>query len=232
MSNKQQQIAVLYLSEHGGQIAKRISTNLPDCHPVNLRGSFIAEFKNVWQDYGSIICVMATGIVVRAVAPLIRDKTEDPGIVVVDESARWAVSLLSGHVGGANRLAERVAECLGNTAVITTASDNLGLTSVDLWLAKNQLLSGKRDILTKKSAQLNRDKQLSCFVDMAFSGELPQDFLAVTAPAEADIIITHDETMEACYSDSLIAYPKTLFLGWVAIEIRLPMRSITVLQKC
>ena len=66
---------------------------------------------------------MSTGIVVRVIAPLIRSKTQDPAVVVVDDLGKNAVSLLSGHIGGANELTRRIAPIIGATPVITTATD-------------------------------------------------------------------------------------------------------------
>lgn len=70
-----------------------------------------------------LVCIMATGIVVRLLGPHLRGKEHDPAVVVVDEAGRFAISLLSGHLGGANELATEVAEMLGGQAVITTATD-------------------------------------------------------------------------------------------------------------
>jgi cobalt-precorrin 5A hydrolase len=78
---------------------------------------------------------MASGIVVRMIAPLLEGKDQDPAIVVMDDAGRFAVSLLSGHLGGANRLAEQCALASGATAVITTATDVHELPSFDM-LAK------------------------------------------------------------------------------------------------
>jgi cobalt-precorrin 5A hydrolase/precorrin-3B C17-methyltransferase len=77
------------------------------------------------------VLFLATGAAVRLIAPLLRDKREDPGVVCVDDAGRWAVALAGGHGGGANAVAERVAAALGATAVITTASDAAGLPALD-----------------------------------------------------------------------------------------------------
>jgi len=84
-----------------------------------LRG-FIEE---AFPRYEGLIFIMATGIVVRVIAPLIKGKDVDPAVVVMDEAGRFAVSLLSGHLGGANELAREVAGLIGATPVITTATD-------------------------------------------------------------------------------------------------------------
>jgi cobalt-precorrin 5A hydrolase len=92
-------------------------------------GPAVAEQFSVCRAH---IFFMATGIVVRTIAPLLAHKTIDPAVVVVDDRASWAISLVSGHLGGANQLATAVAERLGARAVITTATDVNHKPSVDL----------------------------------------------------------------------------------------------------
>ncbi|WP_328367045.1 precorrin-3B C(17)-methyltransferase [Streptomyces sp. NBC_00445] len=78
-----------------------------------------------------LVCFLATGAVVRLVAPLLSDKRADPGVVCVDEGGRFAVSLVGGHEGGANELAVEVGELLGARPVVTTATDAVGLPGLD-----------------------------------------------------------------------------------------------------
>ncbi|MEU3092741.1 precorrin-3B C(17)-methyltransferase [Streptomyces massasporeus] len=78
-----------------------------------------------------LVCFLATGAVVRLVAPLLSGKTEDPGVVCVDEGGRFAVSLLGGHAGGANELAREVGDLLGAEPVVTTATDAVDLAGLD-----------------------------------------------------------------------------------------------------
>ncbi|MEU9758267.1 precorrin-3B C(17)-methyltransferase [Streptomyces sp. NPDC047987] len=79
-----------------------------------------------------LVCFLATGAVVRLLAPLLSDKSADPGVVCVDEAGRHAVALLGGHAGGANALAEAVGEVLGAAPVVTTATDAAGLPGLDM----------------------------------------------------------------------------------------------------
>lgn len=85
-----------------------------------------------WAAFGGHVLFAAAGIVVRALVGLIQDKASDPAVVVCDPAGRYAVSLLAGHLGGANALAGRVAAALGGQAVITTATDQAGLPSLEL----------------------------------------------------------------------------------------------------
>jgi len=87
---------------------------------------------DAFRRHSAMICIMASGIVVRELAPLLRSKHTDPAVVVLDEQGRNAISLLSGHKGGANFLAQRIAHLLGGRAVLTTASDGQQLPPLDL----------------------------------------------------------------------------------------------------
>ncbi len=83
--------------------------------------------------------IMSTGIVVRSIAPLIKNKTVDPAIVVMDDTGRFVISLLSGHIGGANALAQKVAAVSGATPVITTATDVNNKPAIDVIAMENRL---------------------------------------------------------------------------------------------
>ena len=94
-------------------------------------GEFTKTLEDNWKKFEGHIFIMATGIVVRKIAKLLDSKTSDPAIVVCDQKGNYAVSLLSGHIGGANRLAKFAAEILGGQAVVTTATDVQNLMAFD-----------------------------------------------------------------------------------------------------
>jgi cobalt-precorrin 5A hydrolase/precorrin-3B C17-methyltransferase len=94
-------------------------------------GPIVPALRRSWPDLDGAVFFLASGATVRLVAPLLADKATDPGVVCVDEALRFAVALAGGHGGGANQLAELVAETLGCTPVITTASDSTGTTPLD-----------------------------------------------------------------------------------------------------
>jgi len=93
----------------------------------------VRDLALAWAECDVLVVFLATGATVRLLAPLLQDKATDPGVVCVDEARRFAVALLGGHGGGANDLAQQVADVLGAEAVITTATDAVGLPGLDTW---------------------------------------------------------------------------------------------------
>ena len=91
-------------------------------------GDFV---KETYSMVDALVAVMATGITIRAVAPLLESKLTDPAVVGVDARGKFVISLLSGHFGGANELSRTIAKGIGATPVITTASDVMGKMSAD-----------------------------------------------------------------------------------------------------
>jgi len=113
--------AVILISEAGKSVAERIGGD-------RIERSSVAER---WHDYEAFVFVGAMGICVRTISPLLNDKHTDPAVVCVDATGRFAIPVVSGHVGGANELAERIGHDIGATAVVTTLSDRLELWQLD-----------------------------------------------------------------------------------------------------
>jgi len=124
-------------------------------------GPLTGFLPRVWEQFEAIVAVMALGIVVRLVGPLASDKARDPAVVVVDDSARFAIAVLGGHRAGANRLAEEVARCLGARAVVTTASDANGLPAVDLIGRGEGWIIEKAENLTRVAAAVVRGEAIA-----------------------------------------------------------------------
>jgi cobalt-precorrin 5A hydrolase len=119
-------------------------------------GDFI---KDTYSTVDALVAVMATGIVIRSVAPLLESKLTDPAVVGVDATGKFVISLLSGHYGGANELARTIAKGIGGTPVITTASDVTGKMSVDE-IAKNLHLAiqNPESLVAVNAAIVNGDR--------------------------------------------------------------------------
>ncbi len=144
-------IKILALTAKGAALARRLSHGLPGaspCLPQAQAGEpgdlvfpkLAQAFQEAFAGNVNLVCVMAAGIVVRGIAPYLQGKDTDPAVVVVDEAGQFAVSLLSGHLGGANDLARRVAKLLGGTPVITTATDVQGLPALDVLAGEHGLI--------------------------------------------------------------------------------------------
>ena len=140
--------AVISLTENGNRISDKISEKL-DCERYSFKkypsgNSVIFESLSeitgdIFNKYDGIIFICAVGIAVRCIAPHIKSKQCDPAVIAVDENGKFAVSVLSGHIGGANRLAEIVSDITGAVAVVTTATDTGKNFSPDSFAKANGL---------------------------------------------------------------------------------------------
>lgn len=130
-------IHLISFTDRGQALAEALSRELDGravrCGSGNLDGWTREKF----QPGNALVFVGAVGVAVRAIAPYVKSKTTDPAVVAVDETGKFAIPLLSGHLGGANDLAREIAAVCGAVPVITTATDLHGLFAVDQW-AKQQ----------------------------------------------------------------------------------------------
>ncbi|MEU5754978.1 precorrin-3B C(17)-methyltransferase [Streptomyces sp. NPDC047829] len=123
-------IGLISATAAGAAARDRLAAAWPDRTRV-YEGPVADAVRTAFAECERLVCFLATGAVVRLVAPLLDDKRTDPGIVCVDEGGRFAVSLVGGHGGGANDLAVAVAGVLGAEPVVTTATDAVGLPGLD-----------------------------------------------------------------------------------------------------
>ncbi|MCW3815247.1 precorrin-3B C(17)-methyltransferase [Micromonospora sp. DR5-3] len=115
--------------------------------------------RAAWAECDAVVAFLATGAVVRILAPLLGDKRTDPAVVVVDEAARHAVALLGGHAGGANALAAQVGALLDARPVVTTATDAVGLPGLDTlgWPVEGAVAAVSRALLDGEPVRLVAD---------------------------------------------------------------------------
>ena len=133
-------VVLVAITKHGAQQTAELARQLPQAsvcvaekfatlmvglpNPVRAySGAFRDEIATLFTEFDQVVFFVSLGAVVRLIAPHLKSKDEDPGVLVVDDAAQFVIPVLSGHVGGANAMAEQVAALLGATAVLTTASD-------------------------------------------------------------------------------------------------------------
>jgi len=154
-------VAIAVIREEGLDIARKLHQTEPDWHlwgpkiTEPQKSEFVFEprfkdwLKNHFDQYDGFVCFMAAGIVVRALSPLVKDKTTDPGVVVCDEFGRQAISLLGGHEGGANNLAYQVGNAIGAIPVITTGTEALKEYVLGIGCRKNASYESLHTLATK-----------------------------------------------------------------------------------
>ena len=201
-------IKIFYITKQGGSLANRLRGLFPHAEIERFSAQGV---ERAWNSCRSLIFIMAAGIVVRTIAPLIKDKRTDPAIVVLDEKGRFAVSLLSGHLGGANKITKRIADFLEAEAVITTSSDVNNLPSIDLWARDNNLAIGNWKVLPHIQTRLIDEGRLNIHLD-DIDMELPGCFIQLPDPQLADIIITNKQSVKEAPS-VLYLHPKNLIVG-------------------
>jgi len=202
--------AIIAITAGGKKLAGKVKEQLPDSFIDTRKISIFEKIEDLWgQRIDAIICIMATGIVVRAIGKLCFDKTRDPCVLVLDEKGQFVISLLSGHLGGGNALSRILADNIGAQAIITTASDVTGHTAIDLWAKKNSLVVDDKQKLTEKSAKLVNNGNIQIYTECEFES-IPRDFNVVTLPEKADIIVSDCVFSR---SDALILRPCSLAVG-------------------
>ena len=137
----------------------------PDFPAKSHQGSLRSLTARLWETYRGLVFISAVGIAVRVIAPLLKDKQTDPAVVVVDELGQYAVSLLSGHWGGANELAKTVADVLGAAPVITTATDGRGMMGLDVFARRLGLTPEPFAGIKEANAALVRGEQVTIWCE-------------------------------------------------------------------
>lgn len=155
-------IGVISVTKKGDILAEKLKENL-NCR-VFLKSKEDKDLKSVtkefMQELEGVIFISSTGIAVRLIAPYLKSKAKDPAIVVVDVNNNFTISLVSGHLGGANRLTSKVAKILNNTEVITTATDKMNIVAPDMIAKENDLVIDNLKICKDVAALLVNGKKV------------------------------------------------------------------------
>ena len=174
--------AILTLSLPSVRLGRELHSKLPESHlylpdrfqlPEDHAQQGIHHFQislrqvlqNAFHQYEAMVCIMASGIVMRELASVLKNKHSDPAVVVMDSNGRYAVSMLSGHEGGANHLAQELAEITGGHAVITTASDTQDMPALDEIARLRGWIMHPRSRLAPVMAALVNDEPVALIQD-------------------------------------------------------------------
>ena len=145
--------------------------------PDSIQISTSAWAGEKFSDSDALIFIGATGIAVRSIAPYVASKKSDPAVLVVDECGKFVISLLSGHLGGANELALKTAEILEAIPVVTTATDLHHRFAVDVFAKKNNCNIFNMKAAKEVSATLLAGKKVGFYSEFPTDGELPEGLI-------------------------------------------------------
>ncbi len=129
--------------------------------------------KYAFDTCEAIIFIGAVGIAVRAIAPFVKSKQSDPAVLVIDETAKYVIPVLSGHIGGANDLALSLSHILSAQAIITTATDCNDRFAVDTWALKNGCHIANIENVKHISAAILKGEKVGLYSDFPIEGDLP-----------------------------------------------------------
>ncbi len=146
-------------------VKSRHMTQDPDPAVEIIHESLFQWTGAVFSDTDALVFVGASGIAVRAIAPYVADKRRDPAVLVLDEGRQFVISLLSGHLGGANEITQLLADALGAVPVITTATDVRDRFAVDVFAKNNHLWISDMKLAKEVSARLLREEEICITVD-------------------------------------------------------------------
>jgi len=217
-------IAIWALTATGATLGRKMQAHFPgsrlfvgrraggaqgDVDRFERLGDTLPRYFNRYEGH---VFIMATGIVVRSVAHLLRHKTEDPAVVVMDECGHHAISLLSGHLGGANALAQRIGEGIGARPVITTATDLQNVPAIDLLAQERNLAIENPEAIRHVSMALLEGRSISLNDPLGrLAGALPAKYLRSDAGTGPGIWI--DDIRVDLPAEILILRPASLFIG-------------------
>lgn len=205
-------ISVVSVTKKGDSLAYLIKENI-ECNVINSSIFKESNLENItekcFKESEFIIFISSTGIAVRAISKFIEDKKVDPGVIVVDVCNNFTISLISGHLGGANYMTEKISKILNNTPVITTATDNLKIKAPDILAKENNLIIDDFNMAKRIASRLVNNKKVYFFDDRNIL-KAPKGYLNTTKIKENTVVITNKVLKD---KDILILLRRDIILG-------------------
>lgn len=211
-------MAILSFTPGGKDLGERLSDLLSknndsvwDITAIHRPIPMDAWMKEHFETLDALVFIGAMGIIVRSMSPYLRGKTSDPAVVVLDEKGTFAISVLSGHLGGANALTAEISNLINATPVITTASDVRGKLAIDVFAKNNHLTIASMKQAKKCAAAIVAEEKVSITCDMEISGKIPPELSAMSEGACFHVYVTPKIMKEEEHTLHLI--PKAYVLG-------------------
>ncbi len=195
-----------------------LSSKIWETGASKIEGSFKAFVGKLFKSYDYLIFIMATGIVVRSISPYIEDKTKDPAILVLDEKGKNVISLLSGHVGGANEMTLKISSLIHANPVITTATDVNEKGALDLILKKiDGVVENFKETVKYINSLLVENKKVGIYMEEPFDiddrGFIKVESLHNLQDLEALVYITNKKEIKANFKNVVKVVPRNLILS-------------------
>lgn len=198
-------IALTAFTERGRELASKLAASLGGY--VREKDQPLADWtKESFASCDALVFVGAVGIAVRSIAPYISSKANDPAVICMDEGGHWAIPILSGHLGGANALAQKIAALTGGEAVITTATDLNGLFAVDLWAKAQNMAVLQPERIKNISAKILRGESITIDCPYPITGTAPE---LVQCGRPGEVLVSY----RICDTEALQLVPRVLTLG-------------------
>jgi len=223
-------IAVLAITKNGIEIGLKLKEHFSDFKifaPIKFSNddekiqwyedSTTQKIVNLFKNNDGIICLFSLGAVIRLLAPHIKDKKTDPAVIVIDDNANFVISVLSGHLGGANELSNEIAEKMGSTPVITTAADVNKTIAVDLVGREFGWKIDDDSNVTRISAFMVNKEKIGIFQNIGkkewWKGKLPENisfFSKIEDLKDSDskgyLVITNDQIDDESVLKNSVVY--------------------------
>lgn len=218
---------IVSFTEHGAVLAQKLKNGLgaqsilcdawlkksgaePPEGVEPLKGALREWTKEQFEQKDVLIFIGAAGIAVRSIAPFVKSKKTDPAVIVVDEQGKHAISLLSGHIGGANAMTLLTAELLGAEPVITTATDLNGKFAVDAFAARRDLYMDSMQYAKEIASELVAGKRIGMNSAYPVFGHVPEE---LDRESGQQLGFTIDIYKKEPFERTLHLVPKLVVLG-------------------
>ena len=228
-------IAYIAVTKNGKQLAQRLKKlmgegdiyttyKLQDEETFVIEGSLGTFMKRLFEDYDYLVCIMATGIVVRSIAPYVVSKFKDPAVIVLDERGNHAISLLSGHMGGANEMTRKISTLIKAQPVITTATDTNEKAALDCMIKKlNAYTENLRESVKAVNYGLVNEEKIGLYIQGDYEvderGFIRLDGLDEEAlqrklsEMERVVYVSHEAGICICHDRLIKVVPRRFVLG-------------------